>query len=339
MSYNTVETNLKTSFSKRIQFYAIVLLCATMTFQACRKNSGDPTPPDDPSGLRVLGYLYSDNNWNADLQTDLSKLTDLNLAFVNPDENGSFNVNPDVTALITRAHARHVRVFLSIGGGDPPPYLADLVSPGKRAALVTGIMDVVDHFGFDGVDVDLEGDFINDDYPGVVSALSSAVKAKQKLLTAALATWNADLIHDSTLAQYDFINVMSYDATGPWDPANPGPHSPYEMAEQDAHYFIHTRGVPAEKVLIGLPFYGYAFSGSTAEAMIYRDIVAQYAGAENQDVIHAPGGVNIYYNGIPTVARKVKLAKSLGAAGVMIWELNQDTDDGKSLLKAINDNK
>lgn len=56
-------------------------------------------------------------------------------------------------------------------------------------------------------------------------------------------------------------------------------------------------------------------------------------------MIEVAGGGKIYYNGLQMIARKVKLANELGAAGVMIWEINQDTRDGNSLLKAINDIK
>jgi chitinase len=42
-----------------------------------------------------------------------------------------------------------------------------------------------------------------------------------------------------------------------------------------------------------------------------------------------------YFNGSETIRRKVQLAKSDGLAGVMVWEIAQDTTDATSLLAAI----
>ena len=43
------------------------------------------------------------------------------------------------------------------------------------------------------------------------------------------------------------------------------------------------------------------------------------------------------FNGLDTIAEKVRLAKTAGLRGVMIWELGQDfhPGDGRSLLGAI----
>ena len=43
----------------------------------------------------------------------------------------------------------------------------------------------------------------------------------------------------------------------------------------------------------------------------------------------------LYYNGIPTIARKTELAMDK-ASGVMIWQVLGDARGKKSLLKRIN---
>ena len=153
-------------------------------------------------------------------------------------------------------------------------------------------------------------------------------------MTAALASWNADKFHDSTLGRFDFINIMSYDKTGPWNISKTGQHSPYQMAADDFNYYSTTRGIAKEKLLIGLPFYSYGFGGNAPASMSYKEIIRQYPGAENSDSLSVNGG-KIYYNGIATIARKVKFAKDNRAAGVMIWQLLQDSRDNKSLLNVI----
>lgn len=48
-----------------------------------------------------------------------------------------------------------------------------------------------------------------------------------------------------------------------------------------------------------------------------------------------PDGSRMYYNGIPTIQKKVKLARK-NAGGVMFWQLMGDASGEKSLLRAIN---
>ncbi len=316
----------------------VLLFCAFLTplggISGCTEKE---IKEDEPSKYRILGYLYvGDNLEDSFRQVDLSRLTDLNIAFVNPDRQGNFQSNPFYTALVKKAHEHQVQVFFSIGGGSPPDHLGDVLSTADgRDKLVNGIVDFLDKYGFDGVDIDLENDLINTHYAPFVYQTAKAVKAKGKMVTAALAKWNSNLIADSTLARYDFINIMSYDATGPWNLDNAGPHSLYTMAVSDFEYYRDTRRIDADKLMIGVPFYGYGFNGAPS-AMFYKDIVASYPGSEDKDEINVSGGT-VYYNGIPTIRRKSKFAKEKGARGVMIWELTQDSDDEKSLLKAIHE--
>jgi chitinase len=306
---------------------------------ACN-NKAVVSQPATENKLRVLGYLPGHNNWVAGMNSiDFTKITDLNLAFINPDAAGSFPPNDAYRQVIEKAHSKNVRVFLSIGGGDPPAHLAGLLENDKRAGLIAGLVAVAVTYNFDGIDADLENALINNNYASFVSELSAALKPKKKLMTAALASWNADLISDATLQLYDFINIMSYDKTGPWNLNNPGPHSPFTMAQDDFNYFNATRGIAAEKLFIGLPFYGYGFGNGAPQSLSYKDIVANYPGSENADSLTVSGGGKIYYNGMATIKQKVSFAISNKAGGVMIWQLLGDSKDSKSLLKAINDIK
>ena len=290
-----------------------------------------------PNKFRVLGYLPGNNNWSAAIAAiDLTAITDLNMAFINPDTNGNFVANEALKQAVAKAHSNKIRVFASIGGGNPPPYLASLLANDKRAALIASLVALAEQNNFDGIDVDIENDLINENYAPFVKELATALKQKNKLMTSALASWNASLIGDSTLQLYDFINIMSYDKTGPWTPLNPGQHSPLMMAQNDFIYFNTTRHIPAEKLLIGLPFYGYGFGNGAPESLSYTNIVATYSGSENQDSLIVQGGGIIYYNGISTIQQKVLFAINNKAAGVMIWQLLGDSKDEKSLLRVIN---
>ena len=289
------------------------------------------------SNMRVLGYFFSHNNWADDFsKIDLTKVSDINLAFLQPDSNGNFTANEDFTNIINEAHRNHVRVFMSIGGGDPPSYLAKLLKPANRTAFITKLIIFATQYNLDGIDADLENNLVNDDYAPFITQLSTAVKPVHKLLTAAIAAWSADKIPDVALQKFDFINIMSYDKTGPWKPLNAGQHAPFEMVQSDFEYFNITRKIPAAKLLIGLPFYGYGFGAGAPESMDYKTIVATYPGAEKKDQVTLPEGGIIYYNGMATIQQKVDYAINNKAAGVMIWQVLGDSSDSTSLLGVIN---
>jgi len=111
------------------------------------------------------------------------------------------------------------------------------------------------------------------------------------------------------------------------------------MAQDDFNYYNQTRKIAAEKLFIGLPFYGYGFGAGAPQSMNYKDIIATYSGSENTDAVTVAGGGTIYYNGIGTIKQKVSFAIKSKAGGIMIWQLKGDSKDSKSLLKAINDIK
>jgi hypothetical protein len=98
--------------------------------------------------------------------------------------------------------------------------------------------------------VDLKGEVaMTADYAAFVGAASAALKAKGKLLTSALALWFVGAIPDATLAELDFINVMSYDHCDPWTGACE--QATYASAVSDLAYFTDDRDIPEAKVVPG----------------------------------------------------------------------------------------
>jgi len=237
--------------------------------------------------------------------------------------------------VVAAAHAKNVKVLVSIGGGSAPAYYSSLLADSMRTTVINNIVQFMTDNQFDGVDVDLEGALIDNNYEAFITGLSTALKPKSKLLTAAIATAYQSQYSDKALALMDFVNVMSYDKTGPWNPSNPGQHSPYDMAVSDLSYWNGTRGIPKAKLNLGVPFYGYGFGTNAPSSISFGDIVTQYPGAENTDQVTVNGGGIIYYNGVPTIESKTTLALN-NAGGIMIWQLMQDAGGSKSLLNAIN---
>lgn len=291
----------------------------------------------DPD-FRVVGYFSLRSAMNDFGKFPFKRLTHVNLFFLNPDTLGNFT--QDLSTLehfITRAHKNNVKVLFSIAGGGEHPYYHKLLLNGSRSVLIRNLLAQVIRYNFDGIDVDLEGKDIDENYEVFVSELAVELRLHQKLITSAIAVYYKDKFSDKALEQYDFVNIMCYDRTGPWRPEVPGQHSSYRDAVEDLEYFGTERNIPREKMVLGLPFYGYGFGPlitSPVKSMNYNKIVSEFPGSESVDQWNMDDGNIIYYNGIPTIKQKTELAKEK-ASGVMIWQLGGDARGSKSLLKAI----
>lgn len=267
------------------------------------------------------------------------KVTHLNVAFENPkDDDGTMSFNESSQALIHKARAKGVKVLISIGGGSASgdkilkARYASLLSEKNRADFAGKLAEYVKKHDFDGLDVDLEGPSIDENYGAFIAELGPKLKADGKLLTSALSKgYGGDKVPDSVFALFDFVNIMAYDGSGYWQPNAPGPHSSYEFAIENTTYWLN-RGLPRNKAVLGVPFYGYGFG----EAFKKRDypyslIANDYPGAEGKDEI----GSTIYYNGLPTIQKKCTYVLDEKLAGVMIWSLDGDAAGEKSLLRGI----
>ena len=291
---------------------------------------------------KVVAYVP---NW-VDLKAlapaiDYPKLTHINIAFENPTNDAgdlSFNAQDDL--LIAAAHEHHVKVLVSIGGGAASGdkklqarYFA-LTSAQKRAAFAAKLAAYVKSHHFDGLDVDIEGPSINEDYGAFVHELAGAFQADGLLLTAALSKgYGGNKVPDSVFHDFAFVNIMAYDGVGPWNPKAPGQHSSFEFARQNTEYWLG-RGLPREKAVLGLPFYGYGFGDAYRKGDYgYSKILDSYPGAEKSDQV----GSTIWYNGIPTIKAKTEYARREKLGGVMIWSLDYDVKGERSLLTAIHE--
>lgn len=301
--------------------------------------------PDDVSHFRVVGYYPS---WQPD-STDKIRydiVTHVIYAFAIPTAEGGLRPleNPQTAQrIIEEAHEADRRVLLAIGGWsyqDVPlesTFVEATNTAEKRTALVQAIVEMCEEYGFDGIDMDWEHPRLDGtvevQYEAFMLELAEALHAKGKLLTSAVIAgvmtngtvyYDAAAHTDAVLEAVDWIHVMAYDG------GDGSAHSTFEYASAAASYWVHYRSMPAEKVVLGMPFYGRP-SWATYETLLAAD-----PEAANSDTI-VYNGMTVWYNGIATIQKKTEFAhENLG--GVMIWELSQDTTDmEKSLLTAIGD--
>jgi GH18 family chitinase len=248
--------------------------------------------------------------------------------------NLSVGNNADIAPIVETAHDANVEVYISLAGGALTPAWAaaweSLIQVQNRSAFISKIIQYTLDHNLEGIDVDLEWSHVNADYSGFVLELRDSVDNYDLGLTAALpGTYRYPQITNAALAAYDWINMMVYDLTGPWNPSNVGPHSPYSFAENAINYWV-SQGVPKNKLTLGVPFYGYDFTDqNNVTALTYASIVAMNPNNAQVDQVG-----QIYYNGIPTIEAKTALAMN-EVSGIMIWELGQDTFDEYSLLDKI----
>jgi chitinase len=276
--------------------------------------------------FRVVGYAAS---W-APTTIQYSKLTHINYSFALPQYGGRLKPidNPSyLRSIVSNAHAHGTKVFIAIGGWSDnnvpldPVFESIAADPGSRTNFINDALAMVATYNLDGVDMDWEypdpGTSANN-FVILMRDLSNALKARGKGLSFAgpSDSYSAGGISSAVFQYVDFVNIMSYDGGG-------AHHSTYQFAVDGLNLY-KSKGCPANKCVVGVPFYARPSWRS------YNQLLA--AGASpNSDWFG-----NEAYNGIPTIKQKTQMALQQ-AGGIMMWELSQDAQGANSLLSAIHD--
>ena len=276
---------------------------------------------------KVVGYSTS---WSGDLaDVAFARLTHIHYAFLIPNADGSVGEMPNpgkLTGLVAAAHAQGKKVSISVGGwnnGYDGGFETLASSEGGRTNFVNSLLTVVGSYGLDGVDIDWEypdPGQSSQNFSALMRQLCAALHAQAKLCSAAVVSGGitASAINPDVFPQVDYLGIMAYDG------GDGAEHSPYSLALSALNFWVY-RGLPKEKAVLGVPFYGRPGWVS------YRDIVARDPQAPFKDVSNG-----VYYNGLQTIKDKTRLGATEGG-GVMIWEIGEDTTDASSLLGAIAD--
>lgn len=274
---------------------------------------------------RIVGYLPYYQKECIDT-LNYSALTHINLAFANPDAEGNLVIpmsDEDIKRVVSKAHENGTKVLISLGGFADSTninYANLCVADQSIEKFSDKIMEFVDKHNLDGVDLDIEGnasDGFWNGYDEFSTILSNKCKNKGKLITTAVGKWYANKISDGAFRQFDYVMLMAYD----YDSTN---NAPMSFVNEMIDYF-KGRGIPQNKLVIGVPFYGWREDWSGAS---YKDIIASDINARNSDYCQG-----LSYNGEATIRAKANLSKQYG--GTMIWELGQDAQGEQSLLEII----
>ncbi len=316
---------------RRLAFFAIpLLLLATggcLTREAIQPLPTQPpmTATPSPPPFRIIAYV---TEAVVPEQIRYEKLTHINYAFLIPNDDGSVQRLANswkLKAIVEQAHAHHVQVLLSLGGwGWDAQFETIAADPARRARFIGEVVNRVDEYGLDGVDMDWEYPDpgpSSENFLALMRELRAALPAG-KLLTAAVValgdTYGLGIPVES-FALMDYVNIMTYDGDG-------RNHASMEYARGGLDYWLG-RGLPPEKAVLGVPFY------ARPDGTPYRKIVQADPKAAYQDFFNYYG-VELNYNGIPTIREKTLLAIAR-ASGIMFWTLEQDSSDELSLLDVI----
>ncbi|ONI78303.1 glycoside hydrolase family 18 [Kribbella sp. ALI-6-A] len=308
---------------------AVVAPTAGAATQSETSTAGTSAAAALPSGFKSVGYMPS---WSGDVNAvQYSKLTHINYAFALPNSNGTLQAienTAKLTQLVSKGHAAGVRVSLAIGGwnnGDDTAFEVLAANSGSRTTFVNSVVNVVNQYNLDGVDIDWEYPDTTaegNNFTALMQQLSTAMHSRGKLLTAAVVSegGTADGVQPAVFGYVDWLNIMAYDGGSP--------HANYDWSINAANFWKN-RGLPKAKTVLGVPFY------SRPNYTTYRDIVAMNPNNANIDCVTINGTQNCY-NGVPTIKRKTQWAVA-NAGGIMNWELSQDATGSASLVSAIFD--
>ncbi|GAA6029711.1 hypothetical protein JCM8097_001014 [Rhodosporidiobolus ruineniae] len=250
-------------------------------------------------GGQIAGGYYPD--WVEDVMPpeaiNFKEFDLINYSFAIPgsDYKVTLGSGDILKRVVKYAHGNDTKVLIAIGGWSDSTYFSGAVATAsRRATFVQSIVDLVNTYGVDGVDIDWE-------YPGTQGDSGNQISTKDtanlltflKALRAALP--NARLSTCTTQQTYvgangspigdvsayadvlDNILVMNYDVWGA--SSTPGANAPLTDAcsgslqptanMESAIEQWTAAGMPASKILMGVPAYGY-ISSSTATSLIHK---------------------------------------------------------------------
>ena len=312
-------------------------------------------------------------------------LTHINYAFamIDPDTGMLTLDNPqqdekNFAALrALRENYPHLKLMLSVGGWDYSAYFSDVAATAAgRAAFAQSCAELLSAYNLDGIDLDWEypvsggiSDTVHrpqdkQNFTLLLRAIRQELERQGKrdgmdyqlTVAGAAGSWYLSNIQPAAVAGIvDHIFLMAYDIHGPWDsyadfnaplhtPSSSAPHRQSSVSDSVEAYL--EKGVPAEKLVLGMPLYGYRYDGvsgngdglystfTSARSIPYDTLAATYLSDPSYrqlrhneaQVPYLYGkGSFLSYDDPQSIAEKAALAYDMNLQGIGFWELSQDS--------------
>ncbi|MBP3537963.1 MAG: ThuA domain-containing protein [Muribaculaceae bacterium] len=301
----------------------------------------------------VVAYVTS---WSHEMP-DPQFMTHINYAFGGVGETFDRVTidNPERLASIVALKKNNpgLKVLLSIGGWGSGRFSEMAADPRFRKSFAKDCDRVVKQYGLDGIDIDWEYPTSNaadisaspDDTKNFTLLMKDIRKAigKKKLLTLATVC-SAEYIDFPAIMPYvDLVNVMSYDMGG-----GERHHAGLHKSENTGHYTsdhaveAHLKaGVPAEKLVMGMPFYG---RGTIRRGGDYGSMQMPEGSTEIWDntakvpfILDKDDKIIFGFDNPRSLNLKCQYINDNGLRGAMYWDYAGD--DNKNSLRSTVANK
>jgi len=260
---------------------------------------------------------------------------------------------------ITMAQAAGARVELCVTNFGSTNNNTFLTNSTARQTLIDSLISLLAYRNADGVNIDFEGvsGSNRNDLTSFMIQLSTQLKAARPGSTVSMATFSVDwnnVFDFAVLSNYvDQFIIMGYgyyysgsSVAGPTDPLYSGTlWSSYNLIRSIDYHL--KEGVPKNKLLIGLPYYGYEwetvsntvtsnttgnFSSSRTYSYVKNNTSGNYSNRQYDYQSETP--YYIYNTGSnwrqafvcdeQSLAKRYDVVKQLEIAGIGIWALGYD---------------
>lgn len=297
-----------------------------------------------PSLLLLTSCAYTTSVWMApweaasiaSVESNHERIAELNPVWYSIATDGSIAVNWNGEKPVRAAGVRLVPTIQNATAGAFDSSFAErLADPAYRVEHARAIAALVRAKRFDGIDIDYERlpATSRADFSSFAAILASMLHADGKELSLTIhpkisdrQDWRGPGAQDWRFLGRvaDSIKVMAYDYH--YDSSEGGPLSPLDWLEGIATYADRT--IKRRKVLIGLPWYGYDWRGTSAKPVSF-DAARKLAEAEGASVQRDANGEPffryadhiVYYQDAESYARKVQqvIRNHRSVAGIAHW--------------------
>ncbi len=289
-----------------------------------------------PAGM-VLGYFYDPGNEGsaaAMLKHYVPFLTGIIPFWYTINSAGviSGQTNPSVLQIAAKHNLWTFALVENMAGQSVFGPL--LNSPANSDRAIENMLTLVEDNGYDGVNLDWEGIAPGEqnNFTAFVAHLSAVFHRHGYYVTLSLPaetgyepdnSWTGAYNYAALAKSADLLMIMAYDEH--YAGGSPGPIASPSWVKAVLNYTISV--VPTNKVILGIPGYGYDWGGAGTVALSYsqaQSLEQQYTGKTdlNHFVYVQDGQVHsVWFEDTQSLLSKINLVSDYGLRGIALWRL------------------